>query len=157
MIKTKLNKKNPYLPYLYFLGCNRNQTLFFIWPKKHAWTWPGFRQDIKNACTKRHSQHFCCPNLATQLLLILIWTKFNSLFCKKKQLKLQPHLRREDGVLREVLKSNNWKICHRRFCLSKKELFRKPPDDQMTDWSRRLPLYWYKRPVIYSLTSVTKP
>ena len=28
------NLKNPYLPYLYFLGCNRNQTHFF-WPKRN--------------------------------------------------------------------------------------------------------------------------
>ena len=75
------------------------------------------------------------PDLATQLLQILIPTILNSLLCQKGQFTLQPAL--EDGLLEKYLviapRKSKLEILHRNFCLSKKEVFSKQPV-QKTGW-----------------------
>ena len=67
-----------------------------------------------------------CPDLASQLLQILILTTFNSLLC---QLHIS-HVK-EDGLLGKYFVITTQKskriILHRNFCLSKKEVFMKLP------------------------------
>ena len=46
----------------------------------------GLSQDFKNACPKQQYQNFARPDLATNLLQILIPATFNSLVCKKGNL-----------------------------------------------------------------------
>ena len=43
----------------------------------------GLSQDFKNACPKHEFQNFCCPDLVTNILYILITTTSNSILCQK--------------------------------------------------------------------------
>ena len=69
------------------------------------------------------------PNLATNLLQILITTTFNSLLCQKGNSNFSYVL--EDGLFGKYVvitpKMSKLKILYWKFCLSKKEVFRKLP------------------------------
>ena len=70
------------------------------------------------------------PDLATYLVQILIPAIYNSLVCQKGQFTLQLIVL-EDGLLGKYLVitplKSKLKNHHRKFCLSKQEVFRKLP------------------------------
>ena len=79
------------------------------------------------------------PDLATYLLQILIPATINSLVCQKGQFTLHLDVL-EDGLLGQYLiitpRKSKLKNHHRKFCLSKQEVFRKLPV-QKTGRSRK--------------------
>ena len=83
-----------------------------------------------------NSESSAHPNLATNLFQITLPSTYISLLCQKGNSHFSYVL--EDGLLGKYLvitpKKSKLKILHRRFCLSKKEVFRKLPL-QKTGWT----------------------
>ena len=69
------------------------------------------------------------PDLATNLLQLLILATINSLVCQKGQFTLQLCPRRwfVGKILGYYTQKSKLKNHHRKFCLSKQEVFRKLP------------------------------
>ena len=80
---------------------------------------------VKNSNFK----NFARPDLATYLLQILVPDTCNSFVCQKGNLHFSSVL--EDGLLGKYLvithRKSKLKNHHRKFCLSKQEVFRKLP------------------------------
>ena len=74
---------------------------------------------------KSNSKMSAHPDLAANLLQILIPTTFSSPLCQKGQFTVQLHVL-EDGLLGNylviTLKKSKQKELHRKFCLSRKEI-----------------------------------